>query len=153
MLFRVFGRKNVKGVKFFDTEKMQEKKSYINVLNQYRFVTGKMCNDMCDETVKFLEKLIDQDDTVIFIDMGTSDGIKMSQEENVFYVPTIVCINKDEEVGCIEMQGPYNTEELNDANKNASAKWWGDIGKFVRDMKSEDEDSKKDYKVGTPKYR
>jgi len=143
MLYRVFGRKGVKGVKFFDENEVADKKSYINILNTYRLMTGKMCTDMCEETVRVLQDMVDEGDIVTFIDMASPEGMKMAQEENVFYVPTVICVEDDEEKGCLEMQGPYNTEELNDTNINASAKWWSDLGNFV-DMMKDEECSTKD---------
>ena len=90
---------------------------------------------VCQETVKRIKERLIEGDDVEFYDMDKPLGKNISDEENIYYVPTVICEDGEiGELGYIENKFALGTgDQMSDMNK--SSMWWLELDKFIIEMK------------------
>ena len=102
-------------------------------------VFGKTNNNfskwVSNETVKQIKERIDELSEVQFYDMDKPMGRQVSSDENISYVPTVICENNEHELGYIENKFALGNDNMME-DMNRSAMWWSELANFVEDMDS-----------------
>ena len=91
---------------------------------------------LCNETVAMIRKSTNGVGDIQFFDMDKPLGKQMSLEENIYYVPTVICENDEElELGYLENNSSYNPDIVGiEHDINLSGKWWVDLKQFIGEV-------------------
>lgn len=93
-------------------------------------VIGKSVNGIdviSEETIKRIKDIISEDDEILYIDISTDIGQVISQNMNVCFIPTVICVDEnDVELGYIENE--FSTSSSN------NYVWYQKLDDFVYDM-------------------
>ena len=130
MHIRIFGRKGIGALKFY------EKSTVLEQVEDISGLQNNMVYDLFEETVRAVEMMITPEDSLDCINMDTPEGAKITQEQNIFYVPTVIVYENDtlqKEIMFIENVGVMDPKtQMHDIN--FSSKWWDDLRIFLRDL-------------------
>lgn len=128
----IFGRKGLGSLKFC------EKTDVLNQVSDITNLEQGLVYDLFEETIRAVESMVTPEDTIDCVNMDTPDGLKLEEEQNIFYVPTIAVYenkNMEKELAFIENVGVM-TPGMPVHDINYSSKWWDDLRVFLDDLDS-----------------
>lgn len=86
-----------------------------------------------DETMKQIKERTDDSIDIKFYDMDELHGKQIANDENISYIPTVICEHDDYELGYIENRFAIGHSNMVD-DMNHAAMWWKELSDFVYDM-------------------